>query len=177
MSDDILNCERLWNKFYENLVLNQSDDEKARYRRVNPTIGRDPPALDEKKEIERLQVDVQRYFQTMENKLVVDDIALQLIASTFYFERKDSVPTVDVAGDHLFRGRLHTRQPILTEAGKISNRLKDVTTRNRTSLLSELGTFFLRQQRNHFQPYFAIEHTAPGSGTETVQPHRLLGAS
>ena len=86
-------------------MVNQNDmDEKSRYQRINPDIGRDPPELDDKKQIDQLQLDVKSYFHIFENKLIADDVALRLIASTFYFEKKDQHPSVDSTGAYLFRG-------------------------------------------------------------------------
>jgi hypothetical protein len=100
-----LDCEKTWNKFRKSVVVNQNDsDERSRYQRINPVIGRDPPGLDAKKEIDQLQLDVKSYFHSNECKLMIDDVVLRLIASTFYFEKKDQHFSRDLTGAYFFRG-------------------------------------------------------------------------
>ena len=81
-------------------VLQPPSSNKLRYVRLNPQLDEDPPRLDE--------VDSMQYLQELvRDKISSDDrvqkIALQLIASSFYFEKSTAIE-VGQDGSIRFKG-------------------------------------------------------------------------
>jgi hypothetical protein len=81
-----LDSARVWDEYIE--VLNPSSRDEHRYRRLNPDLLEDPPALDQIFEIKPLQETVRRQMQKDKR---IGDVALQLISTSFYFEKSGQI--------------------------------------------------------------------------------------
>ncbi|KAF2735206.1 hypothetical protein EJ04DRAFT_576300 [Polyplosphaeria fusca] len=133
---DAINCERQWQEFLDATAHGGAHrEDMRRYIRVNPDIGRPPPQLDAKDEVERLQLDVFRSLSEPEMQLELEDIVFRLVASCFYFDRT-----------HATRDR---SRGTATVTGKLQCRFE-----LSSELLKQLGHFFKKHQRADFQPYF-----------------------
>lgn len=81
-----LDSEKAWRSYME--VLNPPPNQKARYIRINPQLNENPPGLDE---VDRLPY-IQEVVRGMSSTNVsIQDVALRLIASSFYFEKSQPV--------------------------------------------------------------------------------------
>ena len=115
-----LDSEKAWHSYMN--VLQPPSNHRSKYIRINPQLNEDPPRLDD---VERMS-----YIQEMVREMLISDdkiqrVALRLIASSFYFEKSQSVDAtsdgrVQIKGmycDHLsgsicsarFAGNLHCR--------------------------------------------------------------------
>ena len=88
-----LDSERVWNEYID--VLNLSSRNVHRYVRLNPDLLEDPPALD--------QVDKMKYIQDIVRRKMRGDerigqVALQLIATSFYFEKTGQIDALSDGG-------------------------------------------------------------------------------
>lgn len=103
---DSINCERQWEQFLDGTDRGATHrEDKHRYIRVNPDIGRTPPQLDAVGEVEQLQLDVARYLKEPDSMAMLEDIVFRLVASSFYFERTHA--TRDMSrGTAKVRGKL-----------------------------------------------------------------------
>lgn len=59
--------------------------DAQRYTRLNPELGEDPPPLDAKRDVSRLHELVKDKLRAPEFQFSAEIVALQLIASSFYF--------------------------------------------------------------------------------------------
>ncbi|KAK8121780.1 hypothetical protein PG984_010450 [Apiospora sp. TS-2023a] len=105
-----LDCERSWNEFFDNMVtaLSTTSFTTSRFRRLNPDVGT-IPALDEKDKIDDLR---RRALESLRHdQSRIQDIARQLVASSFYLELLpiDSEPESD--GKILVHVRIQCRLP------------------------------------------------------------------
>ena len=140
----------------------KSDENPAqedRYVRINPDIEREPPALDAKETIEKLQNLVSHVLTGYESKLQLEQIVFCLVASTFYYEK-----------EHVTRNRMERTATVTGEPAYIySYSYIDLTRHTArlqcrfeesSKLLKELGRFFKKRQRagegDSGQPYFEI---------------------
>lgn len=90
--DKILDAEREWRQYRSDVLNgNQSQDSAARYVRVNVDLKSDPPHLDEKKKLKQLQYTTKEALRTPEYRLLIDNVACSLIASTFYFIKDERI--------------------------------------------------------------------------------------
>ncbi|KAH7084592.1 hypothetical protein FB567DRAFT_445911, partial [Paraphoma chrysanthemicola] len=133
---DSINCERQWEEFLDRTEQGPTHRENMRrYVRINPDIGRTPPSIDAKGELQGLQVAVAQYLEEPEGRNKLEDIVFRLVASSFYFERTHA--TRDMSrGAARVRGKLKCRFEESSEWAK------------------EMGVFFRKHQRADFQPYF-----------------------
>lgn len=81
-----LDSERVWHEYIE--VLNPSSRDEHRYVRLNPDLPEDPPALDQVHMMRSLQDTVRKQMQK-DNR--IGDVALQLISTSFYFEKSGQI--------------------------------------------------------------------------------------
>jgi hypothetical protein len=88
-----LDSERVWDEYIE--VLNPSSRDEHRYVRLNPDLPEDPPALDQVHKMKTLQEAVRR--QMREDKRI-GDVALQLISTSFYFEKSGQIEALPDGG-------------------------------------------------------------------------------
>ncbi|MBE7181251.1 MAG: hypothetical protein INR71_08590 [Terriglobus roseus] len=100
--DSILNAEQLWNEF-RTWANDPQGREGHRYVRINPNLGFKPPRLDEKDEIEKLSRVVNEKLRRGEGyPAKIRRVAHRLVASCFYFERKEVTPQEE--GYYLCKG-------------------------------------------------------------------------
>ena len=76
------NSERIWQEYLERL--SPSQEQRRRYRRLNIELEEPPPKLDDVDSIDELQ-DVTRRQWSRDPRIA--DVAQDLIASSFYFEK------------------------------------------------------------------------------------------
>lgn len=86
--DSILDTEQAWQDFYSDVVGERwSTEDSARYIRLNPDLGFQPPDLDDKHSLHRIQRKVRELIKTDQELMsTVEDVANRLIASSFYFK-------------------------------------------------------------------------------------------
>ena len=77
-----LDSEKIWQEYIERL--SPSQEQRRRYRRLNVELGEAPPKLDDVESIDELQ-DVTRRQWSRDPR--ISDVAQDLIASCFYFEK------------------------------------------------------------------------------------------
>lgn len=100
--DNVLNAELMW-KDFRSWVDDDQGLESQRYMRINPNLGFKPPRMDEKNEIERLSRTVQEQLKRKTGyHAKIRKVAYRLVASTFFFEKKELLPPHD--GAYLCRG-------------------------------------------------------------------------
>jgi hypothetical protein len=87
--DNILDAELAWAQFRTD-VADQTRDSSwsKRYFRLNPDLGEDPPPLDAKQKLREVQLLAVNSLRTDSNKALVQKIAHQLVASSFYFVKE-----------------------------------------------------------------------------------------
>ncbi|OCL08081.1 hypothetical protein AOQ84DRAFT_293846 [Glonium stellatum] len=138
--DNILNAELAWNDFVKVVVDSEHSNNRRRYIRINPNLNHDPPPLDEKKQIYKLQEDAITSLSFTNEKIQIQKIAYRLIASSFYYDRTSAT-----------RDEPSNRYSC---AGRICCRFEEDS-----PYLRALGEFFQMQQKRDFRPYFEInEH-------------------
>lgn len=83
-------------------------EEKGRnYLRLNPDLGKSPPANDNKQEIESLQDNVRKGLQGSHKARALRNIAHRLVASSFYLDSRSTV--TGEFGERAFSGTLACR--------------------------------------------------------------------
>ncbi|KPI35954.1 Calcium-independent phospholipase A2-gamma [Cyphellophora attinorum] len=89
--ENILDTEWAWQEFYRDTVGEHwASDFGSRYIRLNPDLGRDPPALDAKHKVDSLQGDVVKLLQQWPLSGDIEEVANMLVASCFYFKKEKS---------------------------------------------------------------------------------------
>ena len=81
-----LDSEKAWRSYMD--VLNPPPNQKARYIRINPQLNETPPGLDEVDRLPYIQEVVREMSST---NVSIQNVALRLIASSFYFEKSQPV--------------------------------------------------------------------------------------
>ena len=81
-----LDSEKTWHSYMN--VLQPPSNHRAKYIRLNPQLNQDPPRLDEVERMSYIQ-DVIREMLNSDDK--IPKVALRMIASSFYFEKSQSV--------------------------------------------------------------------------------------
>ena len=92
-----LDSEKTWHSYMN--VLQPPSNYRTKYVRINPQLNEDPPRLDEVERMSYIQ-DIVREILGSDEK--IPKVALRLIASSFYFEKSQSV---EIASD----GSVHIR--------------------------------------------------------------------
>ncbi|XXH01349.1 hypothetical protein Hte_007707 [Hypoxylon texense] len=102
-----LNCEKTWDEYYAGVVGSQPESiSTSRFHRINPDVG-EIPALDEKEKMEPLRAKAEQVLMS-DLSSQINQIARQLIASSFYFElRSASNPKLD--GTTKIYGKIYCR--------------------------------------------------------------------
>jgi hypothetical protein len=78
--------EAQWRDFSNDLFVDQgTPEQRDHYFRINPSLGYDPPALDDVKKIPRLREYIVQYLQSIEGAAQVSHVTRKLIASSFYY--------------------------------------------------------------------------------------------
>lgn len=102
-----LDSEKIWHSYMN--VLHPTPDQKARYIRINPQLKENPPAMDE---VERLPYIKEVVREMLSTDVSIQNVALRLVASSFYFERSHAV---ELASDGSVRIKgLFTKEPVIT---------------------------------------------------------------
>ena len=83
--ENILNTEMTWLNFMSDAARG-GEDNKTRYRRINPCTGKDPPKLDDVKMLPILRSNIQSIMKYGDLRKQIQEIARQLVASSFYVE-------------------------------------------------------------------------------------------
>jgi hypothetical protein len=89
-----LSSERTWEDYLNKR--NPASDQEKLYKRLNLELDHDPPKLDDSHSISNLIVMTREYFATRSDK--IQQIAAQLIASSFFLERASR--SLQQAEDH-----------------------------------------------------------------------------
>lgn len=129
-----LDSEKTWHSYIN--VLQPPSNHRAKYIRLNPQLNEDPPRLDDVENMSYIQ-DKTREMLSSDDR--IQTVALRLIASSFYFEKSQSVElasdgSVQIRGVYfahplksiyslLFAGNIHCRLPEdskeISELGKL----------------------------------------------------------
>ncbi|KAL9033910.1 MAG: hypothetical protein Q9214_007286, partial [Letrouitia sp. 1 TL-2023] len=137
--DVILDAEREWKLFCADIVNEKHGYyHESRYNRLNVDLGKDPPTLDDKSSLSSLQEETAKALKSPDYQSMIEKIAHQLIASTFYFAKGEIRP--DGPGSYIC-------------TGKIICRLEDNSVRS-------LGEYLKTQQRPKYQPFFFVKRGA-----------------
>ena len=83
--ENILDTEMTWLMFMSDAARGD-EDTKKRYRRINPSIGKDPPKLDDVKMLPSLRLTIQNALKYGDLRKSIGEVARQLVASSFYVE-------------------------------------------------------------------------------------------
>lgn len=81
-----LDSEKIWRSYMS--VLHPPPNEKVGYIRINPQLKENPPGLDEVESLPYIQGVVREISST---DVSIQNVALRLIASSFYFEKSHAV--------------------------------------------------------------------------------------
>ena len=81
-----LDSEKTWRSYMN--VLHPPPNQKARYVRINPQLKENPSGLDE---VDRLPYIQELVREMSSSDVSIQNVALRLIASSFYFEKSHAV--------------------------------------------------------------------------------------
>ena len=90
-----MNSEKTWETYLS--ILQPSPIDRPRYVRLNPQLDEEPPRVDEVHRMEQIQGLVRKKWRDNED---IRRVSLQLIASSFYFEKSTDV---ELTADQRFR--------------------------------------------------------------------------
>ena len=88
--------EKTWRTYMD--VLHPSPSQKGRYVRINPQMKEDPPRMDEVDRLPDLQGSVREMLGSDDS---IANVALRLIASSFYFEKSQTVEISSEGSVHI----------------------------------------------------------------------------
>lgn len=83
--ENIVDTEMTWLMFLSDAA-SRDEDAKMRYKRINPSIRKDPPNLDDVEFIPGLRRQIHSIVRHGDLKKQIGEIARQLVASSFYIE-------------------------------------------------------------------------------------------
>ena len=156
-----LDSEKAWHAYLN--VLQPPSNHRAKYIRLNPQLKEDPPRLDEVERMSYIQ-DVIREMSNLDS--TVQKLVLRLIASSFYFEKSQSVElasdgSVTIRGGycaHQFKniGSWHF-------AGNIHCRLLEDSKE-----ISELGRFLQSKMQPGRELSFVVQEEHRGRHAEKI---------
>lgn len=143
---DILDSDRRWDDFLRDIDSGSNTVTQQRYQRINVDLGRDPPELDDVNEVEWMKTQTENKLRsTPHYRLQIREIAHQLIASCFFFE-KSATNSIPCSPGFQVPGVIRCR--FLAGSDELRN----------------LGQVLHGKQNTDFQPYFkVVEHEEPGS--------------
>lgn len=116
-----LDSERTWNNYLE--ILNAPSPYRSRYVRLNPKLDVDPPPLDSVDQMGKIRA-ITRSIMMKDQK--IRDVALQLIATSFYFEKMQQPQSLESGGFEVkggFWSFTHIRHSLTVLLGHINCRL------------------------------------------------------
>jgi hypothetical protein len=109
--DSVLDAEVAWTTFCRDVVsMDDLNNDMQRYVRINPDIGREPPRMDEVKDMGRLIQDARRALKGSEGRAEITRVTHILVASSFYYERT-SQPVLGADGVFSCAGKTTERAP------------------------------------------------------------------
>lgn len=132
--------EKAWAAFKLDIMRHGFEEKGRYYLRLNPDLGKTPPANDNKQEIEHLQDNVRKGLQTSTKARALRNIAHRLVASSFYLDSRSTV--TGEFGERAFSGTLACR-------------FKYGSTQ-----LRALGHILRDRAIDGFEPYFLIKPDA-----------------
>ena len=94
-----LDSEKAWDTYMN--VLQPPREYRSRFVRINPALDEDPPRLDDVDRMQHIQSLVR---EQIRKDSQVSQVALQLVATCFYFERS---PAVDTLSDNSYQCKGH----------------------------------------------------------------------
>lgn len=133
-------AEVAWASLKLNIMRDGCEAKGKNFVRLNPDLGKAPPAPDNKQEIESLQDNVRKGLQNSQKALALRNIAHRLVASSFYLDSRSTV--TDEMGERTFSGTLACR-------------FKYGSTQ-----LKALGHILQDRSTGGFEPYFLIKPDA-----------------
>lgn len=101
----LLESEKTWSAYID--VLNPPPNQKDRYVRINPQLRQNPPRLDEVDRLHHIQEAVREVLST---NVTIQNVALRLIASSFYFEKSHAMDLASESPIHI-KGQLFEVSP------------------------------------------------------------------
>lgn len=132
--------EHAWAALKLDVMRDGFESKGKHFVRLNPDLGKTPPAPDNKQEIEALQDNVRKGLQGSQKALALRNIAHRLVASSFYLDARSTV--TDDMGERVFSGTLACR-------------FKYGSTQ-----LKALGRILQDRSVGGFEPYFLIKPDA-----------------
>ena len=156
-----LDSEKAWHSYMN--VLQPPSEYRTKYVRINPQINEHPPRLDEVERMSYIQ-DIVREMLGSDEK--IPKVALRLIASSFYFEKSQSVEIAS-NGRVQIKGMSHAHpfesicsRPI---AGNIHCRLLEDSQE-----ISELGKLLRNKSERGKELFFVIQEEHRGRHAKKV---------
>lgn len=119
--------------------------------RLNPDIGKEPPAQDRKDQLKMLQADVRKQLQEPDRRKAIDHVARRMVASAFYLD---------------VRSRSMDEKGATVVVGSIACRFEDGTAE-----LMEFGRVLNQRAQDGFEPYFSIR---PWPGSTHVESRATI---
>ena len=102
-----VDAERAWAAFKLDVMRDGFESKGRHFVRLNPDLGKTPPAADNKQEIEALQDNVRKGLQSSQKAKALRNIAHRLVASSFYLDSRSTV--TGEFGERAFSGTLACR--------------------------------------------------------------------
>ena len=156
-----LDSEKTWRSYID--ILDPPLSQKGRYVRINPQLEEDPPRLDE---VDRLPYIQEAVRDMLSTDVTIQNIALRLIASSFYFEKSHAVDLASESSIHikgLLFESLAWRCMLKTSAGQIRCRLPQDSKE-----ISELGKFMRNKLQSGCEVHFVIQEEHRGQDAKQV---------
>lgn len=91
-----LDSEKTWGSYMN--VLHPPPNQNSRYVRINPRLKENPPSLDE---VDRLPYIQELVREMSSTDVSIQNVALRLIASSFYFEKSQAVELASDGSVHI----------------------------------------------------------------------------
>lgn len=135
---DILDSDRRWDDFLRDIDASSNTVTQQRYQRINVDLGRDPPELDDVNEVDWMRTRTENRLKNVPKyQLQIREVARQLIASCFFFEKAAASPVACATGFQV-PGMIRCR--FLAGSEELRN----------------LGQVLHGKQSYDFQPYFQV---------------------
>ncbi|KAM0714927.1 hypothetical protein Q7P37_009392 [Cladosporium fusiforme] len=138
--EEILDAEFAWTKFKEKLERDKTEAKSNRYIRLNPDLGKTPPAPDSRHEMDSVQNNVRKWLQRPNIAKAMRNIAHRLVASSFYLDSRSTV--TDEQGEQVFSGTIACRFKYGSDQ------------------LRALGRILQDRMSDGFEPYFLVKPDA-----------------
>lgn len=161
--ENILDTEIRWLDFMSDANARGHEDANKRYRRINPNLMEDPPALDDVQKLRVLQRRIHQIMKHADFQKQIGEIARRLVASSFYLDVPTSLPQ---DSEKVFYGMvfLFCNETKLIREAEIQCKFPSASQE-----LRHLGDYFKNMTTNYFQPYFSI-----GEKGSTSEPIKII---